>query len=382
MHSANGKSADREVDSARSSDDDSERARPGKTVHELAEIVGGKLVGGDPTKLIRRVMPTDTAIEDAVTFVTKPRYLALLPSTRAGAVMLSADMLDRQAPVVPEGTAIIRVASPYVAFARAAQALASRIPGPIGVHPAAAIDPAAKIGRGVAVGPFVYVGPRADVGDGVVLYPGVHIEAEATVGPGSVLYNHVVVRHRCRVGARCIIHPGVVIGSDGFGFAQPESEGSSFAERNVKIPQVGDVVIEDDVEIGSNTCIDRATLGTTRIGAGTKIDNLVQIGHNVEVGPGCILVAQSGVAGSARLGRGVTIAAQAGVSGHIEIGDRVTLYGQAGLAHDVPPDQKLMGSPAQPQTEFLRNAIRVRKLDALFSRVRKLERLMGGTGDE
>jgi UDP-3-O-[3-hydroxymyristoyl] glucosamine N-acyltransferase len=194
-----------------------------------------------------------------------------------------------------------------------------------------------------------------------------------------VLYDHVVVRHGCVVGARCILHPGVVIGSDGFGFAQDAS-----AERGVehlKIPQLGDVVVEDDVELGANCCVDRAALGTTRLGAGSKIDNLVQIGHNVELGRGCILVAQSGVAGSSTLGDGVVLAAQAGISGHLEIGAGAMVFGQSGVMNDVEPKGRMMGSPAVPQAEHFRTLVRIAKLDSLFSRVKKLERLLGGAGD-
>jgi UDP-3-O-[3-hydroxymyristoyl] glucosamine N-acyltransferase len=227
----------------------------------------------------------------------------------------------------------------------------------------------------VAIGPFVYVGPRARIGAGAVLHPGVHVQADASVGAGSVLYDHVVVRHGCHVGARCLLHPGVVIGADGFGFA-PDARGP--VPVHVKIPQVGDVVIEDDVEIGANSCVDRAALGTTRIGAGTKIDNLVQVGHNAELGPGCILVAQSGVAGSSRLGAAVTLGAQSGISGHLRIGAGSVIYGQSGVMKDLPPSSHAMGSPATTKAEFFKSVVRQGKLDSLFARVKKLEALLDG----
>jgi UDP-3-O-[3-hydroxymyristoyl] glucosamine N-acyltransferase len=329
-------------------------------------------------------MSTEDAVEDAVTFVTKPKYFEQLAKTRAGAVMLCPEFLTRDEVSIPAAVAVIAVARPYVAFARAAQALARRVPAPVGIHRSAVIEEGAILGRDVAIGPFVYVGSGARVGDGAVLYAGVHVEAHAEVGAGSVLYNHVVIRHGCLVGARCILHPGVVIGSDGFGFAQDgcrESaggEGDGAPVQHVKIPQLGDVRVEDEVEIGANSCVDRAALGTTRIGAGTKIDNLVQVGHNVQIGPGCILVAQSGVAGSSRLGRSVILGAQSGISGHVEVGDHATVYGQSGVMENVAPGGRVMGSPSTSQAEHFRNVVLVAKLDSLYRRVKKLERALTG----
>lgn len=346
----------------------------GKTVREIAELVGGRLISGDPGRRVWRIMPTDQADEDAVTFVTKPRYFAKLASTRAAAVMLSPEILSRSDVRIPIGVAVIGVDEPYLAFARAAQALAARVPHPEGIHAFAVVDQTAHVGRGVAIGPFVHVGPGAEIGDGAVLHPGVHVEANAKVGPGTILYNHVVIRHGCVVGAQCILHPGVVIGSDGFGFARRQDPGER--PQHVKIPQAGNVLIEDEVEIGANSCVDRAALGTTRIGEGTKIDNLVQIGHNVEVGRGCILVAQSGVAGSSRLGDDVILGAQAGISGHIDVGEGAVIFGQSGVMDDVPPQAGVMGSPAVSQGEHFRRIVRVGKLEALFRRVKNLERLL------
>lgn len=348
------------------------------TVAELAALVGGRVERGDEARTIRRIMPVDSAHEDAITFVTKPKYLPLLETTRAGAVMIAPELLSERDVRIAAGTAVISTPRPYVAFARAAQHLAHAIPGPvIGVHSSAAIDSTACLGRDVAIGPFVWVGPGASVGEGSVLHAGVHVEAGASVGAGSVLYNHVVVRHGCSVGARCVLHPGVVIGGDGFGFAAETTDGEGLL--HVKIPQTGDVVIEDDVEIGANSCVDRAALGTTRIGAGTKIDNLVQIGHNVQIGPACIIVAQAGVAGSSTLGRAVTMGAQSGVSGHVEIGEGALIYGQAGVMSEVPAGQKVAGTPAVPSAEFFKTVVRVSKLDELASRLKKLEKLVGST---
>ncbi len=281
---------------------------------------------------------------------------------------------------IPDRVAVIAVAKPYVAFARAAQVFAGRVPAPEGVHPSAVIEETAVVREGAAIGAFCYVGRGAEIADGAVLYPGAHVEEGATVGSGTVLYNHVVIRHGCIVGARCILHPGVVIGSDGFGFALSLDDGGKPSHE--KIPQVGNVVIGDDVEIGSNACVDRGALGSTQIGDCVKIDNLVQIGHNVQIGRGSILVAQCGVAGSSELGEGVMLGAQAGISGHLKVGSGAVVYGQAGVMRDVPERTQVAGSPAEPKREFFKAVLRVGKLDSLFSRVKKLEALVSDEGEE
>src|SRR5687768_17198750 len=190
----------------------------GKTVAELAEIARGKLIRGDGSAIVTSVAPTDRATPDSITFVSDPKYLPFVEKTKAAALLIAPGVLDGISP--PDSLAVILTPSPYAAFARVAQALLDRIPEPDGVHPSAVIDPSAAIGANVSIGPFVFVGPDAVIGEGAVLHAGVHVEAGASIGRGTILYNHVVVRHRCRVGSQCILHPGVVVGSDGFGFAQ------------------------------------------------------------------------------------------------------------------------------------------------------------------
>ena len=338
------------------------------TVAEVADLVGGRLVTGDAGRTVRCVAPTDEAGEDALTFVSDPAYLERLARSRAAAVLLAETA--RPLPL-PAGLAVIAVDDPYLAFARAAQRLQPPAPSPpAGVHPSAVVDPSAILGAGVAVGALAYIGPRARVGADAVLHAGVHVEEDAVIGAETVLYNRVVVRHRCRVGARCCLHPGVVIGGDGFGFARGGPEGP------VKIPQTGTVVVEDDVEIGANTTVDRGTFGATRVGRASKIDNLVQVGHNVSIGPGCILVAQSGVAGSSRLEAGAVMGAQSGVAGHCTIGAHATVYGQSGVMRDVAPHTRVAGTPAVSVSSFFRGVVRVRKLDEWVERVRDLERAL------
>ena len=347
-----------------------------RTLQEINELVGGRIVRGDQALRLTAVRPLDQAESGSISFVSKQKYVQFLQSTKASAVLLSSELIEAHLNSIPESVAILEVKSPYVAFAQSAQFLAAKIPAPIGVHPSSVVEPSAKIGKNVSLGPFAYVGTNARVGDGAVLYGGVHVEADASVGEGSILYNHVVIRHNCHVGAGCILHPGVVIGSDGFGFAPKMAEDGKDLEKlqHIKIPQSGNVVIENHVEIGSNSCVDRGALGTTLIQSGTKIDNLVQIGHNAELGKNCILVAQSGVAGSTKLGTAVTLAAQAGVAGHLSIGSGALILGQAGVAQDVDPGKKMMGTPALPATQFLRNSVYFGQLTKLVGRLNKLEK--------
>ncbi len=322
---------------------------------------------GDRQKVLRRVAPPRSAGPDALTFVSDRRYLLHLSNTAAGAVLLprGVSVPDGR----PVGLSVLFVEDAYRAFARAAQWLQPPPPRPtVGIHTTAIIDGRATLGLSAAVGPLVYVGPGAQIGARTVLHVGVHVEADAVVGDDCVLYNRVVVRHGCRIGARCIIQPGAVIGGDGFGFAPDPSPSGP-----VKIPHVGGVIIEDDVEIGANATVDRGTFDDTRIGRGTKIDNLVMVAHNVRVGPGCILVAQSGVAGSSRLNDGVILGAQSGVAGHLTVGDRATVYGQAGVMRDVAAGSRVAGTPAEPVKSFFRTISRLRKLDGWARRVRELE---------
>lgn len=348
-------------------------SRRAVTVGELAAYLGGRLTdalgrAADPEIVIRRLSPPDRAGPDAVAVVSAARHLAVL-SADAGAVITSSAVAARPSRF---GGPFILVDDPYLAFARTAQRLHPPPPRPPpGVHPQAFVDPSAFLGAGVAVGPMAYVGRRARLEDHAVLYPGAHVEEDSAIGAGTVLYNNVTVRHGCRIGARCIVHPGVVIGADGFGYART-------VDGPTKIPHVGGVMIEDDVEIGANTTIDRGTFEDTRVGRGAKLDNLVQVGHNVVIGPGCILVAQCGVAGSSRIESGAVLGAQSGVSGHLTVGRGATVYGQAGVMRDVGPGEQVAGAPAQPRTSFFRAVLRVRKLDGWAERVRQLERAVRG----
>jgi UDP-3-O-[3-hydroxymyristoyl] glucosamine N-acyltransferase len=258
--------------------------------------------------------------------------------------------------------------NPYLAYLKAVHLFRGEPVRPRpGVHPSAVVDPNARVAPDAAVGPHVVVEAGASIGPGAVLMAGVYVGHRTRIGAGSVLHPNVVVREECEIGERVILHPGVVIGADGFGYVR---EGRTYH----KVPQVGIVILEDDVEIGANSCVDRATTGVTRVGAGTKIDNLVQIGHNVEMGPNVIVVAQVGISGSVQVGAGATLAGQAGVAGHIRIGDNAVVGGQSGVAKSVPDGGEVWGTPALPGGVARRVAAIIHKLPQLVTRVQALER--------
>lgn len=338
------------------------------TAGEVGARVGARVVG-DAALRLRGLAPIESAGPDELTFVANPKYLGHLATTRAGAVIISSAHLPA-AHVPPEGPppgrAYLVAEDPYLAFARALAAFHPPRRPPPGVHPTAWIDPSATVGEGVTVGPLCSIAASCRLGAGVVLVAGVHLGEDVEVGEESTLHPNVTVYPGSRIGRRVIIHGGAVIGADGFGFARTP-------QGAVKVPQVGRVVIEDDVEIGANCTIDRATLGETRIGRGAKLDNLVQIGHNVTVGEGTVIVAQAGVSGSTKIGRGVTIAGQAGLVGHIEVGDGAIVTAQCGVTNDVPAGAVVSGSPHRPHNEWRRIEAALSDLPAVRRRVKELE---------
>jgi len=333
-----------------------------QTVAELAALVGGEVLG-DGGRHINGVGTLEAARPDEVSFYGNPRYRKAFEATRAGAVLVPAGT-----PPDPQRT-LVAVASPPLAFARVLSHFHPTRPIEPGIRPGAHVDPGARVHADAAVLPGATVCAGASVGRGSVLHPGVYLGEGASVGEDSVLHPNVVVREYCRVGSRVILHAGAVIGADGFGFAFDPA-----GPAHVKIPQVGIVRIEDDVELGANTCIDRATTGETVIGFGSKLDNLVQVAHNVRVGPLSLLCAQAGVSGSAELGAGVLLAGQVGVVGHIRVGDRARVGAQSGVAHDVEDGATVSGSPAVPHREWLRGAAALGQLADLVREVRGLRR--------
>ena len=334
---------------------------PGKSLADLAEIVGGRVIG-DPDVTIERVAPIQDAGPGDITFLGHPRHRRHLSSCKASAVIVDDATLPRS------NLNFLHVDDAYRGFARIHGLFNPPTAHPAGVSPLAVVDPTASIGVDAALYPHCYVGTNARIGEKTVLMPGAAVGAGAQVGKGCVLHPNVTVAERCRIGDGVILHAGVVIGSDGFGYA-------GHGPQRLKVPQAGIVEIAGDVEIGANTTVDRATLGTTRIGAGTKIDNLVQIGHNVVIGERCLIVAQTGIAGSTVVGDDVVIAGQVGIKDHLEIGQRSVIGPKSTVLQSVPPDSVLSGAvTAAPHKEWLRVMRLLPKLSELWRRVSEIER--------
>jgi len=315
---------------------------------------------------IRRVAAIDEATTGEITFLTNPRYAKHLESCRASAVIVGLGAAPQSA--ISSGVAFLEVSDPYVAFAKILQLFSPSPPLSQSCSSQSSIDPSSSIAAGVTVFPHAYVGARSRVGRNSALYPGVFVGTDVEIGSDCVLHPNVVVRDGCRVGDRVILHAGVVIGSDGFGYA-------GRGEARVKIAQVGVVVVEDDVEIGANTTVDRATLGQTVIRRGVKIDNLVQIAHNVTIGEHSVVAAQAGIAGSTKVGKHVTIAGQVGIVNHVEIGDGAMIGPQSGIPRSVPAGVILSGGiAAAPHHEWLKVMTLLPQLPKLWASVRSLER--------
>ena len=321
---------------------------------------------GDGGVVIHRVAALDQAGPGEISFLTSPRYLPFLSVCRASAVIVALGGANEHS--AKAALNFLEAKDPYIAFAKILQLFAPVQPFNGKVSPRAWVDGTAVIGKSVTIFPNAFVGPRTHVGSGTVLYPGVFLGNDVRIGDDCVLHANVVVRDQCQIGNRVFLHSGVVIGSDGFGYA------GSAAQR-IKIPQIGIVVIKDDVEIGANTTVDRATLGQTVIGNGVKIDNLVQIAHNVVIGENSVIAAQAGIAGSSRLGSNVTLAGQVGVVNHITIGDGATIGPQSGVGQSVAPGALLSsGLTAAPHHIWLKVMVLLPQLPKLWSAVRAMER--------
>lgn len=340
------------------------------TAREVAALVGGTLEG-DSSVVITGVAGLGEAGVGDASFLEHPSYAPLLLKTGASLVLLAVGV------AAPSGLGVIRVAHPTVAFGKLVDAFASPPPRfPPGVHPRALVDPAAKVPPSVSVQPFAVIEAGVEVGEGTVVGAGCYLGHGARVGRDCFLYPHVTIRERCIVGDRVILHSGVVIGSDGFGYDFVDG-------RYRKVSQVGIVRVEDDVEIGANAAVDRGRFGRTWIKRGVKIDNLVQIAHNVVVGEDTVIVSQTGISGSTQIGRHVRIAGQVGTVGHISIGDGATLMAQSGVSRDVEKGTTVFGYPAQEQGAAMRTYGAIRRLPQMIERLRKLEKqvaeLLGST---
>ena len=333
---------------------------------DLAAMVGAELVG-DPDRLIDGVATLEAAGERDLSFLTNTRYREQARSSEAGAILVSSAMSPDTLGGL--GVDLVVCDDAYRALADLVTALFPVPEVESGVHETACVDATAEIHPGARIDAFAVVGAGSTVAPGAIVGTHSVVGRGCRVGTGTVLHPHVVVYDGSRIGDRVIIHSGVVLGADGFGFAEGEA-----AASQVKLPQVGVVVIEDDVEIGANSAVDRATFDTTRVGRGTKIDNLVQVGHNAQIGQGCILCGQAGVSGSSRIGDRVLLAGQAGVAGHFEIGNGVQVAAKSAVFQEVPPGQQVAGIPATPIAAWRRRIALQSRLPAMRRALRGLER--------
>lgn len=316
-------------------------------ISEIVEFISGDY-SGPADLVITSVNTLRDARANEISFLSNPKYAALLAESQAGAVLVPQQLAGTD-------TRWVRVADPYFAVSQIVTRWFARRAMPRGISAQASIAESAIVGEDSAVAPFAFIGEGVTIGNGVAIFQGVSIEAGAHIGDGTIIYPNVTIYDRSIIGRRCVIHSSTVIGGDGYGFATHHGV-------HHKIPQIGIVRIEDDVEVGAGTTIDRAAFGETVIGAGTKIDNLVQIGHNVKIGKHCLIVSQVGIAGSTELGDYVAVGGQSGLSGHLKIGSRVQIGGGSAVVEDTPDGAKVMGYPAVPFRHFARREAMLRQM--------------------
>lgn len=344
-----------------------------RTLAEIATLTQGEIIAGDPSCLITGFNSIDMAEKGEVTFLGNSRYLSQLKTSRASAVLANASLES-----APEGMGLVRVENPQLAFAKVVAEYGPQLPpfAP-GIDPTAVIAQSAKLNRDkVFIGPHVVIEEEAEISDGCAIHAGAFVGRGVKMGENGVLHSNAVVKERCLLGKRVIIHSAAVIGSDGFGYEMKDG-------RLEKIPQVGIVQLDDDVEVGACATIDRARFGRTWIGEGTKIDNLVQIGHNCVVGKYCILCAQVGISGSTRVGDYVTMAGQVGVAGHLKIGNNITLFAKSGVTKDLHAPGAYTNYPARPLSEGRRMLMYPAKVPEILERLKELEakvKKLGGDG--
>ncbi|MCR4817148.1 MAG: UDP-3-O-(3-hydroxymyristoyl)glucosamine N-acyltransferase [Bacteroidales bacterium] len=335
------------------------------TVTQIAAILGGTVEGNSDAQ-VSRLCKIEEGQPEGLSFLANLKYTNYIYDTQATAVIVSKDFVPER----PVGATLIRVDDPYLAFATLLKKYNEMQLDKKGVDSQAFISPSATIGKDCYIGPFAFIGENVRIGDGVKIYPQTYVGDNSVVGDATTLFAGVRVYQNIVIGNRCIIHSGAVIGADGFGFA-PTEDGSY-----QKIDQIGNVVIEDDVEIGANTTIDRATLGSTIIHRGVKLDNLCQIAHNVVVGQNTVMASQSAIAGSGKVGSNCIIAGQVGIVGHIEVGNHVTIAAQSGVTRSFPDNVTILGSPATDAVKQRKTYIYERNLDQLYKRVDQLEKLL------
>lgn len=334
-----------------------------KTIEEIVQLTGGEIKGSYTGGQLTGVSSLKEAMSTDVAFLGNEKYVSQVLPSKAGVVLVPKDFETEP----PEGRAWIVCDNPSQAFTKVVEVFT---PAPVkyepGIHPSAVVDSTAEIDATASIGACAVIGKNVKIGAGTVICPGCCICESTSIGANCLIYPNVTIRERCIIGNRVILHPGVVIGADGFGY-------DSGPEGHKKVPQVGIVQLDDDVEIGANSCIDRARFGRTWIMQGTKIDNLVQVGHNVQVGKACLIVAQAGVSGSSILGNGVILAGQAGVAGHLTLKDGTILMAQAGLSKDTEAQAVLFGSPAMDRREYARQMMNIAKISDLNASIKAMK---------
>lgn len=332
------------------------------TAKQIAELLQGRIEGNE-----NATVSTFAKIEEgkpgAISFLSNEKYTHYIYTTESSIVLVDEGIAFDK----PVSATLIRVKSAYECVAKLLQMYESMKQQKTGIDSLAFISPSAKVGKGCYVGPFAYIGDNAVVGDGCQIYPHAVVGDNAKIGDKCILYPNVSIYHDCVIGNRCILHSGSVIGADGFGFA-PGADGYS------KIPQIGIVTLEDDVEIGANTCIDRSTMGSTYVRKGVKLDNLVQIAHNTDIGANTVMSAQVGIAGSTKVGQWCMFGGQVGLAGHITIGDKVNLGAQSGVPSSLKGDQTLIGTPPVPQMKFFRTHALTQRLPDMYKQINEMQK--------
>lgn len=329
---------------------------------QIASFVEGEVIG-DENATVHTFAKIEEGIPGALSFLANPKYTSYIYNTQSSIVLVNKDFTPTQ----EVKTTLIKVANAYESLAKLMNIYELHKPKKKGIDSLAYVSPSAKIGEGVYIGPFAYIGDNAVIGDNSQLYPHTFVGDSVKMGSGCIVYANVSIYQGCVIGNECIIHSGAVIGSDGFGFA-PTSDGYE------KIPQIGIVILEDKVEIGANTCIDRATMGATVIHKGVKLDNLIQIAHNDEIGAHTVMAAQVGIAGTVKTGEWCMFGGQVGIAGHSKIGDKVHIGGQAGVSGDIKSDSVLLGSPAFDVKQFFKSSILYRRLPEMNTEIQHLRK--------
>lgn len=341
------------------------------TAEQLAALVKG-VVDGDGKTVITNYAKIEEATEGCLTFLANPKYTHYIYTTNASAVLVRNDFK----PEHPVKATMIRVADPYVTLADLLNYVNSQAPQKIGLEQPCFISEGVEVPQSAYIGAFAYIGKGVKLGENVKIYPQVYVGDNVEIGDNVILYPGVKIYHGCKIGNRCILQGGVTIGGDGFGFA-PQADGSY-----EKISQIGIVILEDDVEIGANTTIDRATMGATIIHRGVKLDNLIQVAHNVEIGENTVMCAQVGVAGSTKIGKNNMVGGQVGFAGHITVGDNNGIGAQSGIPNNVGDKQRLMGYPAISAIDFARQNVYMKRLAEMYSDINKLKKAIDKLNNE